>query len=90
MRQYPHLYIDGQWVDPVEPRHTELVDPAREEPFARVAMGAGADAERAVAAARQAFESFSTTSVDERIALIDRIVEVYESHLDEFSELIAR
>ena len=40
MRQYPHLYIDGEWVDPVEPRYTELVDPAREEPFARVDSGA--------------------------------------------------
>jgi aldehyde dehydrogenase (NAD+) len=90
MRQYPHLYIDGEWVDPVEPRYTELVDPAREEPFARVGIGSAADAERAVAAARQAFERFSTRSVAERIALIDRIVEVYESHVDEFSELIAR
>ena len=33
---------------------------------------------------------FSTTSVDERIALIDRIIDVYESYIDEFSELIAR
>ena len=64
MRQFPHLYIDGQWVDPVEPRHTELVDPAREEPWARVAVGGAADAERAVAAARHAFDSFSTKSVD--------------------------
>ena len=90
MKQYPHLYIDGQWVDPVDPREVELIDPTREEAFARVTLGSAADADRAVVAARRAFESFSTTSVDERIALIDRIVEVYESHIDEFSELIAR
>jgi aldehyde dehydrogenase (NAD+) len=90
MRQYPHLYIDGRWTEPTEPREVELVDPTREEAFARVALGNAADADRAVAAARRAFESFSTTSVDERIALIDRVVDVYESHLDEFSELIAR
>ncbi|WP_138445475.1 aldehyde dehydrogenase family protein [Sinomonas susongensis] len=90
MRQYPHLYIDGRWTEPIEPRETELVDPTREEAFARVAMGGAADAERAVAAARRAFESFSTASVAERIALIDRIIDVYESHADEFSELIAR
>ena len=53
-------------------------------------MGGAADVDRAVAAARQAFESFSTRSVDERIALIDRIIDVYESYIDEFSELIAR
>ena len=90
MKQYPHLYIDGQWVDPVDPREVELIDPTREEAFARVTLGSAADADRAVAAARRAFESFSTTSVDERIALIDRIIEVYESYTDEFSELIAR
>jgi aldehyde dehydrogenase (NAD+) len=90
MNQYPHLYIDGRWVEPTEPRHVDLVDPTREEPFARVVMGSAADADLAVAAAQRAFESFSTTSVDERIALIDRIIDVYESHIDEFSDLIAR
>ncbi|WP_405667227.1 aldehyde dehydrogenase family protein [Streptomyces sp. NBC_01166] len=90
MRQYPHLYIDGQWTEPIEPREVELIDPTREEAFARVALGSAADAERAVAAARRAFDSFSVTSVDERIALIDRVIDAYESHIDEFSELIAR
>jgi len=90
MKQYPHLYIDGQWVEPQHARHADLVDPTREEPFARVAMGSAADAERAVAAARRAFETFATTSVQDRIALIDRVVEVYESYIDEFAELIAR
>ena len=90
MRQYPHLYIDGQWTEPIEPRDLELVDPTREEAFARVALGGAADADRAVAAARRAFDSFSSTSVDDRIALIDRVINVYESHIDEFAELIAR
>lgn len=90
MKQFPHLYIDGRWTEPVAPRAVALVDPTREEPFARVAMGSAADADLAVAAARRAFDSFSTTSVQERVALIDRIIDAYESHLDEFSELIAR
>jgi aldehyde dehydrogenase (NAD+) len=90
MQQYPHLYIDGQWVDPVAPRDAELIDPTREETFAKVTVGSAADADRAVNAARRAFESFSTTSVDERIALIDRVIDVYSSYTDEFSELIAR
>lgn len=90
MRQYPHLYIDGQWTDPINPREVELIDPTREEAFARVTLGTAADVDRAVTAARRAFETFSATSVEERIALIDRIIDVYESHIDEFSELIAR
>ena len=90
MKQFPHLYIDGRWTQPIEPRNVELVDPTREEVFARVAMGTAADADLAVAAAQRAFESFSATSVDERIALIDRIIDVYETYIDEFSDLIAR
>ncbi|MFJ4027534.1 aldehyde dehydrogenase family protein [Paenarthrobacter sp. NPDC089989] len=90
MKHYPHLYIDGQWVDPIEPRDVELIDPTREEPFAKVTLGTAADVDLAVAAAERAFETFSTTSVAERIALIDRIIDVYESYADEFSELIAR
>ena len=90
MKQYPHLYIDGQWTDPIEPRDIELIDPTREEPFARVTVGTAADADKAVAAAKKAFETFSATTVEERVALIDRIIDVYESYAEEFSELIAR
>ena len=61
MRHYPHLYIDGRWTDPIDPRELELIDPTREEPFARVALGSAADAYLAVAAAQGAFESFSST-----------------------------
>ena len=90
MKRYPHLYIDGEWVEPVEPGEAELIDPFREEVFARVSLGGSADVDRAVAAAQRAFETFSATSVDERIALIDRVIDVYESYTDDFSELIAR
>ena len=90
MRHYPHLYTDGDWTEPITPRDVELIDPTREEAFARVAIGSAADADLAVAAAQRAFESYSTTSVEDRIALIDRIIGAYETHSDEFSELIAR
>ncbi|MFC9335961.1 aldehyde dehydrogenase family protein [Arthrobacter sp. NPDC057009] len=90
MKQYPNLYIDGQWTEPTGSRVMELIDPTREEAFAEVALGTAADVDRAVAAAQKAFETFSTTTVDERIALIDRIIEAYETRIGEFSELIAR
>ena len=61
MKRYPHLYIDGEWVEPVEPREAELIDPSREEAFARVSSGGPADADRAVAAARRAFDTFSAS-----------------------------
>ena len=90
MKQYPHLYIDGQWIEPAGSRVVELIDPTREEPFAQITLGTAEDVDRAVAAAQKAFETFSTTTVEERIALIDRIIDVYQSRIDEFSELIAR
>ncbi|MGC5172757.1 aldehyde dehydrogenase family protein [Microbacterium sp. DT81.1] len=90
MNDYPHIYIDGEWTEPVEPRHVDLIDPTREEVFARVAIGGPADVDIAVAAAQRAFLHFSVTSVDERIALIDRIIDAYEARTDEFAQLIAR
>ncbi|KQU28475.1 MULTISPECIES: aldehyde dehydrogenase family protein [unclassified Rhodococcus (in: high G+C Gram-positive bacteria)] len=89
MRHFPHLYIDGRWVEPIAPRQVELVDPTREEPFASVALGGVADADLAVAAARRAFETFSVMPVENRITLIERIIDVYETYIDDFSELIA-
>jgi aldehyde dehydrogenase (NAD+) len=68
MMHYPHLYIDGEWVKPNEPREAELIDPTREQAFARVALGNAADVDHAVTAAQRAFNTFSATSVDQRTA----------------------
>lgn len=89
MKNYPNLYIDGQWASPAIDRDVNLIDPTREEAFARVAIGGPEDAQRAVAAAKEAFRTFSTTTPSERIELIDRIIAAYETHINEFSELIA-
>lgn len=73
MQQYSQFYIDGQWVDPIESNPFELVNPTTEEVFATVALGSPADVDRAVVAARKAFESFSRTLVNERIELLHTI-----------------
>jgi len=56
------FYIDGQWVDPVEPRTLDVVNPATEEAYGRISLGSAADVDNAVAAAKRAFESFSQTT----------------------------
>ena len=84
------FYIDGQWVDPVTSRTLEVIDPAHEEPFARISLGSAADVDKAVAAARRAFESFSRTSKAERLALMQKIVEIYQKRYGEFVETISR
>ena len=78
MRDYLKFYIDGQWVDPVEARSIDVINPATEKSAGRISMGTAADVDRAVKAARAAFATYSQTSVDERVALLERIVEEYK------------
>ena len=51
------FYIDGQWVDPLTPHTLDVINPATEEPIGRISLGSAADVDRAVAAARAAFET---------------------------------
>src|SRR5207302_10270949 len=67
------FYIDGAWVDPVVKKSTPVVNPATEEAMYEVALGSKADVDKAVAAARRAFETYSQTSRQERVALLARI-----------------
>jgi aldehyde dehydrogenase (NAD+) len=85
------FYIDGAWVAPVAatPAHLDVINPATEEVLGQVAIGTPADVDRAVAAARAAFVTFSQTSVDERLALLGRIVEVYKRRFNEMGEAIS-
>ena len=84
------FYIDGKWVDPVTPKTLEVIDPSNEEPFARISMGSKADVDKAVAAARRAFETWSRTSKEERLALMGKIVEVYQKRYGDIVQAISR
>ena len=66
------FYIDGAWVDPAVKKSTPVVNPATEEAMYEVALGSKADVDKAVAAAKRAFETFSQTSREERVALLDK------------------
>ena len=90
MKRYENLYIDGKWSAPSGSGWKHVVDPFSEAEFAAVCQGDEADVDRAVKAARKAFASFSRTSPEERIALIDRIIAAYQERIEEFSETIAR
>ncbi|WP_066733108.1 aldehyde dehydrogenase family protein [Cupriavidus sp. D384] len=89
MKTFDKFYIGGEWVEPVGTRSFELVNPATEAPFAKVRLGEVADVDRAVAAARRAFESFSVTSKAERIALLERIVAVFATRQSELMNAIS-
>ncbi len=90
MQEKLKFYIDGKWVDPVSPKTLDVINPANEEPFARISLGSKADVDKAVAAARKAFETFSRTTKEERLALMQKIVEVYQKRYGEIVEAISR
>ena len=83
------FYIDGSWVNPVTPKTRPVVNPATEQPMYDIAMGSAADVDKAVAAARRAFETFSQTSREERVALLTRVVEVYKSRTQDLGAAIS-
>ncbi|PKV82180.1 aldehyde dehydrogenase family protein [Nocardia fluminea] len=78
MREYLKFYIDGQWVDPAEPRTMDVVNPATEQVCGTVAVGTAADVDRAVAAARAAFPGWSSTDPAQRITLLRAVLAEYQ------------
>lgn len=82
------FYINGEWVDPLQPNDLEVLNPATEKPIAVISMGTAADVDRAVAAAKKAFESYSRTSVEERLALLEKLLAVYRRRYDEMARTI--
>ncbi|MCI4646511.1 MAG: aldehyde dehydrogenase family protein [Hyphomonadaceae bacterium] len=89
MKDYLQFYINGEWVDPAAPRTIEVENPATEEPFARISLGAKADVDKAVAAAKAAFPSFSQTSVEYRADLLEKIAAGFQARLGEIAEAIS-
>jgi aldehyde dehydrogenase (NAD+) len=88
--EYLEFYIDGRWVPPVTSKTMDVIDPATEKPFARISVGTAADVDRAVAAARRAFETFGSTSREERIALLEKIIDAYQARIGDIAETISR
>ncbi len=88
MTDYLKFYINGKWVDPVEPKTLDVINPATEEPIAKISMGGKADVDKAVAAAKAAFPKYSTTTKQERIELIQSIMAVYQKRYAEIAAAI--
>ena len=83
------FYIDGHWVDPVTPNVFDVINPATEEAFTQISMGTKADVDKAVAAAKAAFPKYSAWSVEDRVALLERVLEIYETRFDEIAKVIS-
>ena len=83
-------FINGSWVDPIGATSIDVINPATEQPFAKVALGTKADVDRAVAAARAAFPAFAATSREERLALLEKIAAIFKRRFTEMGETISR
>ncbi len=83
------FYINGTWVDPIKAHDFEVINPATEKPIAKISLGTAADVDCAVAAAKAAFDSYSQTSREERLTLLQRIAAAYQAHYDEMAQTIS-
>jgi aldehyde dehydrogenase (NAD+) len=83
------FYIDGTWVDPIETKEFQVINPATEAVAGVISMGGAKDVDRAVAAARRAFDSYSRTTPADRIALLERVLKAYKAHFDEIAQAIS-
>ncbi|HEY4970596.1 MAG TPA: aldehyde dehydrogenase family protein, partial [Steroidobacteraceae bacterium] len=83
------FYIDGAWVDPVEPKDFKVINPATETVAGVISMGSAKDVDRAVVAARRAFDSYSRSAPAERLALLERVLAAYKAHYDEIAQAIS-
>ena len=83
------FYINGEWIDPSDPKPLDVINPATEEVIGQIMLGNAADVDKAVAAAKAAFESYSRTTVAERIELLEAIQAAYKERYGEMVETIS-
>jgi aldehyde dehydrogenase (NAD+) len=88
MRDYLNFYIDGAWVPPAAPKTLDVINPATEAVAGRISLGAQEDVNRAVAAAKRAFTSFSRSSREDRLDLLNRIIAAYERRMGDMADAI--
>jgi aldehyde dehydrogenase (NAD+) len=84
------FYIDGEWVEPSSSETLEVINPATEQPIATIALGGEQDVNRAVAAAKRAFESFSVTSKQERVELLGTVIERYKARMEDIARAVSQ
>ncbi len=82
------FYIDGQWIAPEGNEKLDIINPATEETIGQIALGTEKDVDKAVLAARKAFETFSKTSIEERKSLLKRCLEVYNTRAEDIAQAV--
>jgi len=84
-----NFYINGNWVAPAKTNDFNVINPSNEEPFAIISLGSKEDTDSAVMAAKNAFETWKDTSVEERISLLEKLLTIYKKRFDEMANAIS-
>jgi len=82
------FYINGEWIDPISKDILDVINPANEEIIAQISLGNKADLDIAVNAAKNSFNSWSTSSVDLRLQLLNKLKDIYQLRFDEMTKAI--
>ena len=86
MQNLNKYYIDGVWVTPSSDTEFPVMNPATEQQIGVITLGNEDDVNRAVAAAKAAFESYSRTSKAERLALLEKLLEVTKARMEDLAQ----
>jgi acyl-CoA reductase-like NAD-dependent aldehyde dehydrogenase len=87
---YDKLFIDGAWVSPLGTGSIEVINSSNEEVIASIPKGNAEDVNKAVAAAKTAFETWSHTPAEERAKYLNRIAEGLMARMDEISTVVSQ
>ena len=83
------FYINGEWISPYKPNDFNVINPSNEDSFAVISLGAKEDVDKAVDAAKIAFEKWKNTTKEQRINLLEKLLEIYKRRFDEMSKAIS-
>ncbi len=89
MNNHLNFYIDGAWVAPVVPATLDVIDPSTEEAYTAISVGSKADVDKAVAAARKAFTTFSLVSKADRLALLRKVLKIYNERFEDIAQAVS-
>ncbi len=83
------FYINGQWVAPASTNDFQVIDPSTEEPCAVISLGGQADTDAAIAAAKAALPGWMATPVAERIALVEKLIDIYKTRAEDLAQAMS-
>jgi len=83
------FYINGQWVNPIQAHDHQVIDPSSEDPCAVISLGSAADTDAAVAAAKAALPGWMATPAADRIALVEKLIDIYKTRGEDLAQAMS-